>query len=178
MSVTRERLLLLKNATVNRNLGFAEVCTEKHVYVAYNNQWPTFYVYKGQMVKLPVSPVVGYNNVAYEWEVQAAFFKSHNITPHWINANFDWGTLNYTTGQWSGAVGLIQRDEADYAIPAFGITHPSSKVVAFSPGTHYTPYYWLTRYPQEFPPTWILLGLFTMGSTNKSKKHINSSSFI
>ena len=37
MSVYHEGLLLLKSATVNRNLGFGEVCNEKHVYVAYNN---------------------------------------------------------------------------------------------------------------------------------------------
>ena len=180
MSVSHEGLLLLKNATVNRNLGFDEVCNEKHVIVAYNNEPTVFEVsnIKGEMVRYPVRPVVDYGYMAWDWEIQAAFFKSYNITPHWVNANYNWGTLNYTTGQWSGAVGLIQRDEADYAIPVFGITHPLSKVAAFSPGTHYTPYYWLTKYPQELPPTWILFGLFTMGSTNKSKKHINSSSFI
>ena len=37
MSVSHERLLLIKNATVNRNLGFNDVCNEKHVIVAYNN---------------------------------------------------------------------------------------------------------------------------------------------
>ena len=37
MSVSHERLLLLKNATVNSNLGFNDVCNEKHVFVAYNN---------------------------------------------------------------------------------------------------------------------------------------------
>ena len=30
MSVTHEGLLLLKSATVNRNLGFDEVCNEEH----------------------------------------------------------------------------------------------------------------------------------------------------
>ena len=37
-SVLHERLLLLKNATVNTNLGFDDVCKEKHAYVAYNNE--------------------------------------------------------------------------------------------------------------------------------------------
>ena len=37
MSVSYERLLLLKNATVNSNLGFNDVCNERHVIVAYNN---------------------------------------------------------------------------------------------------------------------------------------------
>ena len=33
MSISHERLLLLKNATVNRNLGFDEVCNERHIHV-------------------------------------------------------------------------------------------------------------------------------------------------
>ena len=44
LSVTHEGLLLLKSATVNRNLGFGEVCKEKHVLLAYNNQQDTFVV--------------------------------------------------------------------------------------------------------------------------------------
>ena len=163
MSVYHEGLLLLKSATVNKNLGFGEVCREKHVYVAYNNEQWNFEVSNitGEMVRYPVRPRVNYYSMAQEWEIQAAFFKYNNITPHWINCNFTWGTLNYTTGQWSGAVGLIQRDEADYAIPSFGVTHPRSKVAAFSPGTQFAPKHWLTRYPQELTPMWNLFGLFT-----------------
>ena len=164
MSIYHEGLLLLKNeTTVVKNLGFDDVCKEKHVYVAYNNEPWIFEVSNvtGEMVKYPVLPYVTYVPVAYEWEQQAAFFKYNNITPQWINANYTWGTLNYTTGQWSGAVGMIQRDEADYAICCFAGTHPRSKVAAFSPGLGFGPYYWLTRYPLELPPTWNLLGLFT-----------------
>ena len=117
MSVSHERLLLLKSATVNRNLGFDHICVKKHAVVGHNNdQWFEVSNITGEMVRWPVWPVVDYDPIAYEWEIQAAFFKYNNITPHWINANYTWGTLNETTGQWSGAVGLIQRDEADYAI--------------------------------------------------------------
>ena len=166
MSVPHERLLLQKSATVNRDLGFGEVCKEKHAIVAYNNDHEFFEILKGEMVTsgwtYGVQPFVKYGRpVAWEWEIQAAFFKSNNITPHWIYCNYDWGTLNETTGQWSGAVGQIQRDEADYAIFGFAGTHPRSKVAAFSPGTNYIPYHWLTRYPQELTPMWNLLGLFT-----------------
>ena len=101
--------------------------------------------------------------IAWEYEIQAAFFETNNIEPIWIDCNSTWGTLNYTTGQWSGAVGMIQRDEADYAIFGFAGTYARSKVAAFSPGIEYTPYHWLTRYPLELPPTWNLLGLFTKG---------------
>ena len=171
MSVSHERLLLLKSATVNRNLGFDEVCTEKHAYVAFNNERWWFEVSNtGEILKsLLVKPVVRYQNIAWEWEIQEAFLKYNNITPHWINANYTWGTLNYTTGQWSGAVGLIQRDEADYALPLFSGTYPRSKVAAFSPGTFYSPLYWFTRYPLELPPTWNLLGLFTKGVKSQMK---------
>ena len=163
MSVYHERLLLLKSATVNRNLVFDEVCIEKHAFVAYNNWWEIFEVSNitGEMVEYPLNPIVSIYNVANEWETQAAFFKYNNITPQWFNANYTWGTLNETTGQWSGAVGMIQRDEVDYALWGFGGTYARSKVAAFSPGIEYSPYYWLTRYPQELPPTWNLLGLFT-----------------
>ena len=161
-SLSHERLLLLKNATVNRNLGFDDVCKEKYVYIAYNNDEGEFKIdsVTGEMVKFPVSPIVNYYQLAKEWEIQAAFLKFNNIKPHWINANFTWGSLNETTGQWSGAVGLIQRDEADYAIFGFAGTYPRSKVSVLS-ATIYYPYYWLTRYPLELPPTWNLLGLFT-----------------
>ena len=163
MSVSHERLLLLKSATVNWNLGFDTVCRDKHVYAAYQELWGTFEVDdEGEIVTIEGDPkIVGFYNMAYEWEIQLAFLESYSITPHWINANYTWGTLNYTTGQWSGAVGLIQRDEADYAITTFTGTHPRSKVAVFSPGMYYTPYHWLTRYPLKLTPMWNLLGLFT-----------------
>ena len=162
MSRSHERLLMLKNATVNRNLGFNDLCKDKHVSVAYNNAPMEFEVSNtGEMVEYPVQPVMGYWPVAWEWEIQAAFFKYNNITPQWLNANYSWGWLNETTGQWSGAVGMIQRDEADYAIFGFGGSYPRSKVASFSPGNMFTPYYWLTRYPLELSPTWNLLRLFT-----------------
>ena len=169
MSVSHKGLLLLKSATVNRNLGFDDVCREKHVCIAYNNLPWTFEVSNitGEMVRYPVKPWVSYSPVANEWEIQAAFFKYNNITPHWINAN-TWGTLNYTTGQWSGAEGLIQRDEADYAICGFAATLEMSDVLAFSPGTDYLPYHWLTRYPQELTPMWNLFGLFTKGYNSQN----------
>ena len=128
MSVSHhKRLLLLKSSTVNRNLSVGDVCTDKYVFVAYNNRPPTTFEVSsitGKMVRFPVKPVLRYESVAKEWEIQAAFFESNNIIPNWIYANQTWGTLNKTTGQWSGAVGLIQRDEADYAITGFAGTHP------------------------------------------------------
>ena len=173
MSVTHEGLLLLKNATVNKNVGFGDVCKEKHVIVAYNNEPGAFEVSNitGEMVKWPGEPYVIFGTVIEEWEIQEAFFETNNIKPQWQNANYTWGTLNETTGQWSGAVGMIQRDEADYGLCCFGGTYGRSKVVAFSPGIEYAPQHWLTRYPRELSPTWNLLGLFT-------KEYISQISFL
>ena len=172
MSSHHEGLLLLKNATVNKNLVFDDICKEKNVIVAYNNEPGIFAVSNitGEMVEYPVDPTLTFGEVVWEWETQAAFFKYNNIKPQWINCNFSWGWLDESTGQWSGAVGMIQRDEADYATTGFAGTHPRIKVADFSPGLEYTPYYWLTRYPLELPPTWNILGLFT--KAKKSQKSI------
>ena len=162
-SVPHEGLLLLKNATVNRNLGFNYVCKEKHAYVAYNNEQGQFMVSNitGEMETYPVGPFVSYWNIAQEWEVQAAFFESYNIKPIWLNANYSWGWYDNVTNTWTGATGMIEKDEADYALWGFAFTLARSKVVAFSPALDYLPFYWLSRYPQELSPTWNLLGLFT-----------------
>ena len=163
-NIFHRRLLLVKTITVNRNLGFDDVCKEKHVHIAYNEypKEPKFNVNSttGKLVKYPVNPVARILPVAQEWEIQEAFFESNNITPFWKNCNMTWGSLNETTGQWTGTVGMIQRDEADYAIPYFGVNYARSKVVAFSPPTAFHPQRWLTRYPRKLSPVWNLLGLF------------------
>ena len=159
-------LLLLKNATVNRNLGFEDVCKEKYVYVAYNHEVGIFEVSNitGKMLETPaVNPYVQYWPMAYDWEIQKAFFETYNIKPRWLNANYTWGWLDNVTNTWTGACGMIERDEVDYAIFGFAFTHGRSTVAAFSPGTDYMPFHWLTRYPQRLSPTWNLFGLFTKG---------------
>ena len=165
-STWHKMLLLLKNATVNRNLGFDDVCVEKQALLAYNN-WPEVFEgdksTKGVMVKYPLWPELRYVGIAWIWEIQAKFFESNNIKPQWLHGNQDWGTLNYTSGQWSGAAGMIQRDEVDYAIFGFSGTYERSKVAAFSMPENFRPLHWLTRYPQELSPTWNLVGLFTKG---------------
>ena len=108
-------------------------------------------------------PSVGFYVVSKQWKIQESFFKTYNVIPDWINCNFTFGTLNLTTGQWSGAVGVIQRNEADYAVFAFASTYERSKVATFSSVTHYYPLHWLTKYPQKLSPTWNLMGLFTKG---------------
>ena len=169
VSESHEGLLLLKNATVNRNLGFDDVCKEKHVMVAYNNEDLVFEVSNItlEMVKYPLKPYVSNYNLAHEWEIQDAFFASYNIKPQWLNANYSWGWYDNVTDTWTGATGMIERDKADYAIWGFAFTYGRSTVAAFSPGVKYLPLHWLTRYPQELSPTWNLFGLFTKGYLHK-----------
>ena len=162
MSVIHDRLLLLKNATVNKNLDFDSICKEKLAIIAIKNQPNVFEVSTNtrELVQYPLRPYLGYYSIAWDWEIEAAFIELHNIKPQFIFCN-TWGTLNYTTGQWSAAVGLIQRDEADYAACCFSVTHSRSKVADFSPGINHFEMRWLTRYPQQLPVTWNLAGLFT-----------------
>ena len=87
MSVSHERLLLLKNARVNKNLGFDDICNEKHVRIAYNNH-PQLFVLNsksGEMVNIPdfpdqPFPSVGLRTgVSKEWQIQASFFEANNV---------------------------------------------------------------------------------------------------
>ena len=141
------------------------ICKEKFAHVAYNNEPDVIYVSNitGEMVKYPVENYVSFGNIARESEIQEEFFEHNNVKPIWLNANYTWGWLDNLTNQWTGACGMIERDEADYAIYGFANTYARSKIAAFSPGVAYTPQHWLTRYPLELSPTWNLLGLFTKG---------------
>ena len=117
------------------------------------------------MVRYPQKVAVDFNPVTHEWEVQSMFFSLYNITPRWTNCNFTWGWLDNETDTWTGAVGMIERDEADYAIWGFGATYLRSKVAYFSPPFDYAPDFWMTKYPEQLSPTWNLLGLFTKGKS-------------
>ena len=164
---------------MNGTLGFDDVCREKRANVAYFNQPGLFEVNNvtGELVKgekYPVNPVVGYYYMVWEWEIQEAFFKYNNIKPQWFNV-YDYMTNESTALEYEqcnenklGAY-IIQRKLADYAVPSYAFGETYCSMITFSPATNFAPYYWLTRYPLELPPTWNLLRLFTQGNT---KKHI------
>ena len=171
MSIAHERLLLLKNTTVNRNLGFNDVCTERYVKIAYYHTIK-FSVNKttGKMfqtgrwyAKYPTTKFD--DTIAREWEVQDAFFSLHNIKPHWfeLNASAYRNAYNVSTGIWNGHFGMIQRNEVDYVIIGYIISsHFESWTAAIVPGYFYAPHFYYTRYPLLLSPTWNLFGLFTM----------------
>ena len=171
LSVPHNRLLLLKNATVNWNLGFDKVCKDKQVSIAYG-AWAGIYVnwdydnnrpFEDHLLAVQPRLMVLAEpyNVAYEEEIHAAFFKRNNIRPQWHWTNVKVSTLNEKTGQWSGAIGLVQRDEVDYAVGSFFPTYTTSKVVTFSAAKTYSPIYLFSRKPRELSSTWNLIGLFT-----------------
>ena len=161
MSVPHERLLLHKNSTVIRNLDFDKLCKEKQVVYAIKNHQTFFEVSDaGKLVKYPLRPYLGFKSIAWDWEVLAAFFEFYNVKPKFIICD-TWGILNYTTGQFTAAVGMIQRDEADVAAAGFAVVHSRSKVAEYTQGVTYYEIYWLTRFPKQLDPTWNLLGLFT-----------------
>ena len=152
------------------------VCTEKHIEIAYNNYPKHFAIdsTSGEMIRKKgflgqPHPSLGPEPVSREWEIQYKFFELNKIKPKWNHGGQDWGRFNYTSGKWSGMVGMIERDEVDYALCCFSGTYPRSKVAAFSPGIYYAPSHWLTRYPEKLSPTWNLLGLFTKGFTSQMK---------
>ena len=87
-SAYHKRLLLLKGETVNWNLGFEDICKERHVRIAYNNHPQHFEIsdQSGEMVKLrdipsQAFPSVGFYVVSKQWKIQESFFKTYNVIP-------------------------------------------------------------------------------------------------
>ena len=55
MSISHDRLLLLKNASVNGNLDFVSICKQRHVYIGYWTQDQYLKVNKGSLQKKSVT---------------------------------------------------------------------------------------------------------------------------
>ena len=161
MSVSQKGLLLFKNSTAKKSLDFDLVCKEKQAVYAVKSQPFVFEVSEtGKLVEYPVRPYLGFFSIAWDWELEAAFFELHNVKPKFIICD-TWGILNYTTGQFTAAVGMIQRDEVDVAAAGFAVMHSRSKVAEYTQGVTYFEMYWLTRFPKQLDPTWNLVGIFT-----------------
>ena len=154
----------MNNGSVNKNVPFDELCKEKHVNIASNNEDGIFNVDPdtGELERLPLTPYKGFSSITLEWEIQHDFHTHNNIVPHWSDNNGTWGLLDEETGLWTGAVGMvtkqsniviihrrfwikIERDEADYAIYGFACTYARSQVALCTNGIDYSPTYWLTR---------------------------------
>ena len=45
--------------------------------------------------------------IIWDYEILEIFFENNKIVPKWINCNYTWGTYDYETGKWTGAVGQV-----------------------------------------------------------------------
>ena len=164
MSITHEKLLLLKNATVNQNLGLNELCP-MHVNIGLGlnqgqflfesewywdwekEKWKHFYSMREYP---PIEVSDEYSTRSWDWEIQAQFFKSNNLIPHWID---DYSHL--------GFLKLILNNTVDYC-PVPGIVNTAAlNILADSSSVIKNPqYHWMTRKPDQLSLTWNLLYLF------------------
>ena len=101
----------MNNGSVNKNVSFDELCKEKHVNIASNNEDGIFNVDPdtGELEKLPLTPYKGFSSITLEWEIQHDFHTQNNIVPHWSDNNGTWGLLDEDTGLWTGAVGMVTK---------------------------------------------------------------------
>ena len=98
------------NGEVDDGKVWGDLCREKRVNIAYNNDPGYFEVDDGtgEMVKYPVRPVNGEMSIIpYDWEILHSFFSNHDIVPVWINCYFTWGSYDEESGKWTGAVGKV-----------------------------------------------------------------------
>ena len=89
-----------------------DICGPKIVNLAYNNEPKEFIldetVQPPQMVKKAPYMKKGIkNNISWDWEILDLYFKNYNVEPLWMFCNYTWGTINHTTGLWSGAMGRV-----------------------------------------------------------------------
>ena len=165
MSITHEKLLLLKNARVNQNLGLNELCPI-HVNIGLGlnqgqflfdsewywdwekEKWKHFYSMREYP---PIEVSDEYSTRSWDWEIQAQFFKSNNLIPHWIDDYSHYGFLK-----------LILNNTVDYSpVPDFVYTDTDLNALADSSSVIKNPqYHWMTRKPGQLSLTWNLLYLF------------------
>ena len=156
MSITHEKLLFLKNATVH--LGLNELCPI-HVNIGLGldqGQFRWEWDLENEEWKMreypPIEVSSDYSRRSWDWEIQAKFFESNKISPHWIDDYSLWGTVK-----------MIMNNTVDYCpIPktvntvALNILADSSSVIKNDP------YHWMTRKPDQLPLFWNLLYLFPL----------------
>ena len=96
---------------------WGDLCREKRVNIAYNNEPNAFEVHEtGEMKKWPISDSVKYIGLysynSYDWEILETFFQNHGIVPVWINCHYTWGWYDEESGRWTGALGKVRRSLA------------------------------------------------------------------
>ena len=154
-SITHEKLLMLKNATVNQNMFLNELCPP-HVNIGLGRDQGQFRFewdwdqWKWIMLEYPPIEVSDeYSRRSWDWEIQSSFFKSNNIIPQWID--------NYQF------ILMIRNDTFDYC-PVSGIvnTFALNYFADASSVISNDPYHWVSKKPDALPLTWNLLYLFPL----------------
>ena len=96
---------------------WGDLCRQKTVRIAYNNEWSFEIDYAtDEMVKFPLDPTelyprTGYSLISKDWEILDSFFMMNNIIPIWIYCNQTWGWNTTELGNWTGASGMVRKSE-------------------------------------------------------------------
>ena len=97
------------NGKVGDGKVWGDLCRERRVNIAYNNDEDSFLLddNTGEMLvtateRLSFDPM-------YEREKLGSFFKNYEIIPSWINCNYTWGSYDEDLGKWTGAVGKVKK---------------------------------------------------------------------
>ena len=94
------------NGEVDDGKVWGNLCREKRVNIAYNNDWGFKIIDEtGEMMKRKNQKRVLYET--YDWEILHFFFRNHDIVPFWINCHGVWGSYDENMGKWTGAVGMV-----------------------------------------------------------------------
>ena len=101
-SIKRTRLLIT-NGLVNQ--GFKNVCPSEKVRIAYNDYGEIFQLDDSEkMVEYPYPSSISDIRPV---EIMSSFLASQNLKPEWTNCNGDYGSLNMSTGRWTGAIAEV-----------------------------------------------------------------------
>ena len=96
------------NGEVDDGKVWGDLCREKRVHIAYNNDEYSFLLDDdtGEMLVTATEPPT-YDPMT-EREKLGSFFENYDIIPFWINCNYTWGSYDEDLGKWTGAVGKVK----------------------------------------------------------------------
>ena len=99
---------LRDNGEVDDGKVWGDLCREKTVNIAYNNDEDSFLLDDdtGEMLVTSIYRLT-YDPMT-EREKLGSFFENYDIIPFWINCNYTWGSYDEDLGKWTGAVGKVK----------------------------------------------------------------------
>ena len=113
------------NGEVDDGKVWGDLCREKRVNIAYNDDPDWFAVdkktgrmgndwdAKGRLVRKSVDlRRIDELFIPWNWEILESFFKHNDVVPVWEDCDFTWGSYDEELGRWTGAVGKVRRSKA------------------------------------------------------------------